>query len=44
MTADDFLQAKDLELVFHAKICTAFISGMSVIEISNLFKVYRHDQ
>jgi predicted RNase H-like HicB family nuclease len=41
MTADDFLQAKDLELVFHAKISTAFASGMSVIEISNLFRYSR---
>lgn len=41
MTADNFLQAKDLELVFHAKISTAFTSGMSVIEISNLFRYSR---
>ena len=38
MTTDDFLQAKDLEFDFHAKISTAFASGMSVIEISNLFR------
>ncbi|WP_319586539.1 hypothetical protein [uncultured Desulfobulbus sp.] len=41
MITDGFLQVKDLERIHHAKIGTAFTSGMSVIEIANALKQIR---
>ena len=42
MTTDSFLQAKDLELVFHAKISAAFIIRMSVVEMQSVQRLMRN--
>lgn len=43
VTGDNSMQAKELELVLHEKICSAYVSGMSVIEIVRVFWHWRVD-
>lgn len=42
-TGDNSMQTKDLELVLHEKICIAYVSGMSVIEIVRVFWHWKVD-
>jgi predicted RNase H-like HicB family nuclease len=37
------MQTEDLELIFHEKICSAYVGGMSVIEIVRVFWHWRVD-